>query len=187
VEYTAEPTEETMPTLDEMKEVLKTEHSIDLDALLEAAKEPEGDPEPTESDKLVSALSALLDDRGVVKLSKDGEPASAEILQAVKDAVDGKVALSARVDALEEDVAKKEIDDLVRQGRVLPAKAEAMLKLSRADRATFEAILPDQPIIKLSSEEGTTEITDFSGMSGEDVSKTIDRYVELAVAGSGKK
>jgi hypothetical protein len=71
--------------------------------------------------------------------------------------------------------AENEIDGLVRLGYILPAQRDTMVRLSMTDRQTYEELLPAQPIIDLSYEDGVGE---DDTVYQRDMDDEIQRIVE---------
>lgn len=173
--------ENEMMTKEQMIAALRDEHGIDVEALVASA-------EPA-SDELVSALSEVLRDAGVVTMSReegeDEQVTITDVAEAVIELSQEKMALAEQVAVLtaerEEAIAEareQEIDDLVRQGRILPKQRDVMLELSVADRDRFEALLPDSPIVSL-SEEGVT-VHDDGAIDEGKFDEDVERLVQLA-------
>lgn len=68
--------------------------------------------------------------------------------------------------------AEHEVDGLIRVGKVLPAQRDVMVKLSMNDRETFEQLVPENPIVKL-SEDG---VTLHEQSNAEQYAADIERY-----------
>ncbi len=147
----ATKTEDTMD-LSQIKAALKEDHGIDLDALQESADANSGE--------LVTALSNVL---GTATGRNVGSPEGAVAIKDVADAVielaEERVALSAQVETLSAaaetaalEKAANEVDSLIAKGRILPKSREVMIGLSRSDRDTFDALVPDSAIVALSAD-----------------------------------
>lgn len=171
IPVTEQKAEETM-TLEEMLATLKADHGIDVKALQSA-----------NSGELVTALSAVLADAGHAP-SGDKEVTVNDVASAVLELNEERVSLSAQVETLMEAneahaqaAAVAEVDKLIASGRVLPKQKDAMVALSRKDRETFEALLPEDAIVAL-SEDG---LTTFDEPAQSDAMKSnIDRLAALA-------
>jgi hypothetical protein len=143
----ATSTEEKME-LDAMLEALKNDHGIDVAELQEkAAAAPEGE--------LLAALSNVLKPNA----PKPEALTLKDVADAVVELAEEKVALSNTVQTLTADreaflqrEAEAEVDRLVTEGRILPKSRDAMVKLSRENREAFDAIVPDDSIVALSSQ-----------------------------------
>lgn len=186
--------EEPMPTREELIKLLKDEHDIDVEAL-------QNTPAPApkvEHDDLVSALTAVLSDAGVLALSNsdDGgegetEPVSiTDVAEAVIELSQEKDQLSTQVQSLLEinnklvkDRTETEIAGYIEQGRILPVQKAAMLELALSNRAMFDKIIPDQPLVTLSQQAMETHDEPKS----ESIDKEIARLSEVAVSLNGRK
>ena len=172
----ATETEERMD-LDQMLSTLKDEHGIDVLALQEQAN--------TGSQELVTALSNVLSDATGKKPDEQRNDLTIkDVADAVIELAEERVALSSQVSELvakNEELALKEataeIDGLIKQGRILPKQRDTMIALSRTDRETFEALLPDDAIVALSEQGISTH--DAPDMS-KDMQTNIERLAELA-------
>lgn len=149
-------------TKDEMIAALRDEHGIDVEALTMSASEQT--PSGPEISEVVEAFASVLKEAGAVTLSRDPETdiSIQDVAEAVIELSQEKVALAEQVAALTtENEARKnaaietEIDSLVKAGRILPKQRDAMVKLAREDRETFEALVPDNALVSL-SEDGVT-------------------------------
>lgn len=140
--------------LDTLIASLRDEHGIDVPALQRVAAEA------GTYAKLSADLQNALSESGVLKLSasEDGENTAEDIVAAVSQLAQDRVELSNKVDALVEDAAtakaEKRVDELVATGFIAPAKRDANLKLLLSNPDTFEELLPEKPIVALSSEAG---------------------------------
>lgn len=163
--------EDGLMTLEELKAALK-EHGYDLDVLVaDAAKAAElsGQLENVQEELNLSAESAISVNElaeAVVELSNTSKAQATEI-----------DALKAKNDTLELSAAENEVDALVRAGRVLPAQRDVMVKLSRSDRETFDALLPEKAIVSL-SENGVT--VHEENLDENDRQAAVTRYHEMA-------
>lgn len=174
---TASPTKETptMETLDEILDVLKTDHDIDVRELQAQVAE-------TGSLATLSAkLGEALDKSGIISLS-NGDTANAEdLVVAVGQLIDEKTALSGRVEALEQShartVAEAEVSALINDGYIPESKRDAYIELRLSNEETFKALVPETPILKLSGEPAGFVPTDES--HDDTVTAEIDRYASL--------
>lgn len=188
VEYTV-PQEDPMPqTLEELLEKLKTEHKIDvtdLQAKVKATEDKKPDPQPSESDKVLAQLSALLAKSGVIKLSKEEEdkPDPAKILEAVTAVTLANETLGTRVGTLEDAAITAEVQELIRQGRILPAQKDAQIKLCKSNRELFDELVPAEAIVKLSQEVGVDGPIEVP-IADDKLISEVDRLVSVA---TGKK
>jgi hypothetical protein len=148
-------TEGNMPeTLEELLTKLKAEHNIDVPALQASAEEG------VKAQELSATLSAALGDAGIVKLSNGEQVTPEEVVGAVSELAEGHLALTAQVKELVSDRAKDEVQNLIKAGRVLPAQETAMVELCLSNRSMFDAIVPAEPIIKLTTEVGVESDAD---------------------------
>jgi hypothetical protein len=167
-------------TIAEWAAELKVEHpGIDLEALIAASK-----AEP-ESDKILASLAAALDKAGLVKLTNTdpGKPPVGEDLKNVVETVTklstDNTALSSRVQTLEDERITSKVDEKVRTGFIIPAKRDKMVELAKRDFEAYELALPDEPIVKLTSEQGVSEVEN-DDQKVEDVDKEITRLSAMA-------
>jgi hypothetical protein len=150
-----EPTKETpaKPTKDELLSILKSEHGVDVSAL--QAKAEEG----TQAAQLSKALVTALSDAGVVKLAAENTteaPSTEDVVGAVAELAQNNVTLTDKVSKLERRDAQYAVDALVEAGRVLPAQKNAFVDLKLSNPSMFDALVPAQPIVKLSTEDGVS-------------------------------
>lgn len=159
--------------LDAMLEALKNDHGIDVAELQEkAAAAPEGE--------LLAALSNVLKPNA----PKPEALTLKDVADAVVELAEEKVALSAQVTALNEvnEAAKQreaeaEVDALVKAGRILPKSRDTMVTLSRTNREAFDALVPDDAIVALSSQGVDTF---DSPDEAKQYTENIDRLAALA-------
>jgi hypothetical protein len=173
------------PSLEELLTTLKNEHNIDVSALQAQAADN------TKSAELSQTIVDALSNAGVVKLSAGDDKDTVgtdTVVKAVQELASSNVTLSNRVNALEEMntnhlklSAERQVDDLIATGHVLPAQKNAMVTLRLSDKNTFDALIPAQPIVKLSNETGVNTPNDRNHKI--DVDAEIKRLSEMA---SGK-
>lgn len=175
-------------TKEELIEALKTEHKIDVVALtseveeLRPLKDKVADLEP-KAEAFVTLSAAVSEtfqaDEGVLALSATDATVE-EYVASVTNAHDKIVSLTAEVatekQATLDREAEAEVDKLVLTGFILPAKKEAAVKLRKLDKELFEETLPENPIIKLSYEQGDEPIEE----PGKTYNEEIDRLVKLS-------
>lgn len=176
------PEEETeMPTFEELKATLKSEHDIDLDALQAAA---ENAPGPS-ADDLVAAMSNVLKDAGVITPAPEGDETVTvqDVAEAVIELSREKVALSSTLDQVLAEreteraaALEAEIDGYIEEGRILPKQRAGMLKLAREDRETFDTLLPEDSIVAMSAEGIDTHTAPVS----QELERDIARLTALA-------
>jgi len=160
--------EEPKMTKDELLAALKAEHGVDV-----AELESKLTAVASESDAnkaAVASLTSALETAGVVKLSNGEELTPTDVAKAVSELATGHLELSAKVDELTNDRAAVAVDALVVAGRILPAQRDAMLTLKLSNEELFTALVPEQPLIALTSEKGVV---------------TDDSEGELKLAGGG--
>jgi hypothetical protein len=166
-------TKETTMDLDDLIAILRDDHGIDVPELQREA-----------ADALaVAALSNSLRDKlagsDVVELSADAS--GEDVLAAVTTLIDGHVALTAEIAATKEaarlDAATTQVDGLVEKGFILPAKRDAFLELRLSNEEMFDALLPEEPIVKLSQEEG---LEPADPEPGAVLDAEVARYTESA-------
>lgn len=148
----ADLNEESEMTLDELITELKEDHGKDVVAL--EARVAELEPLVALSARIQDELSST----GILKLSSS-EPTADDFVKAIANVVSENVELSARIDSINEGAikaaAEAEVDSLVASGRITPDKRDAMLELRLSSEKLFNDILPEQPVVKLSAEQGT--------------------------------
>ena len=190
VEFGQEETGMTL-TREELLAALKDDHGIDVEELQARA-----DSAPqTDGEEFAKAVMSVLQEAGVVTLSNDDgddgekEPITTrEVAEAVIELAQEKNELTGEVKSLREErdearakAAEEEVDGLVKVGRILPKQRDKMVELARDDRETFDAILPDKPLVLLSHEEG---IETFDEPGSEKMDAEIAR---LAAVANGEK
>ncbi len=106
------------------------------------------------SSELLVKLSSALTESGVVELSEGQTLEADAILSKIADVVEENIALSATVKEAEEALALSEVEALVTEGRILPAQRDAMLELRLSNKEMFDRLVPEQPLVSLSAEEG---------------------------------
>ncbi len=146
--------EEVNMTKEELIARLKSEHGIDVDELISKAD-------------VVAQLSNALTQSGAVKLSADGSVESDKILLSIGELASQNIELTASNTALVDRVAKleakevtAEVDELIREERVLPFQRQTLIDLKLSGNVgAFDALVSDSPIghIKMSAELGTSE------------------------------
>jgi hypothetical protein len=169
------PTQEEndMQTLEEMLETLKDEHGIDV---LDLQKKVQ---DGANAAKLSNTLAEALTASGVVKLSAGEAVDNNKIIDAVSEMATGYVAMSNRIAEVEKVANEAKVDALVAEARILPAHRDAMVELSAKDPELFEKLVPAEPMVKLSNEQGTGEAPGASENSELNVDESIQRYLEL--------
>ncbi len=179
---TAETTQETTkPSLEDLLNTLKTEHDIDVTGL--QAKAAEGD----QATALTNALTKALTDAGVVKLSNTDDPdvSTETIVGAVAEVAGKVVSLTNQVETLQRRDAEHAVDALIEAGRVLPAQKSGFVDLKLSNPTMFDALVPAEPIVKLSNEQGVTPPKDDKHI--KDVDAEIMRLSALIAQTPAKK
>lgn len=155
----------------------------DLEAKLAAAPTTETVVEEATAaaqGELVAALGEALVGAQVITLAEGETPNLASVVKAITSAVaDGKTAQATLL--LSE--AEGAVDAAIRSGKAVPAKRDALVKLALSDRATFDALLPDEAIVPL-GERGHSgiDLEEPNGGAGLDHAAEIDRLAALADA-----
>lgn len=151
-------------TKEELIAQLKTEHGVDVEALTEQA----GVAQAVTAAKaeLTHALTQHLTSAGVMALSNtDGaedKVTTDDVIGAVAELAQTNMALTSRVGTLEHKDAENEVDKLIVEGKVLPAKRDVMVELRLTNSDVFQKLIPEAPIVKLDVEQGSTQIEDES-------------------------
>lgn len=160
-------------TKEEMLKALKEEHSIDVEALQEQAASA-----TTATTELSNAVVDALKGSGLVALSNADDVTA--VTKAVTDLATEKVALSNRVETLELSAAEAAVDSLIEEGRVVPSQKKAMVTLKLTNPSMFDELVPAEPIIKMSNEEGNTPLDEKPEL---DVNAEVARYAALLSTG----
>lgn len=178
---------------EDLIEALREEHDVDVEALQSAAEAEEGAPS---GDELTAALANVLSEAGVIELSGDGENEAItikDVADAVIELSNEKMTLEASVEALQKEAEERkaqaaadEVQSLIDDGKILPKQRDAMIKLAREDRETFEALVPEDSLVEL-SERGVTTHEAPDSEAQEKLKSEVDRYVELAREEAGRK
>ena len=146
--------EELVPTKEELLDLLKAEHGIDVAALEAQAGQR------NEMSQLTAALTeALRPAGGTVSLTGgDGETVSlSDVVGAVAELAEKNVSLTGTVGVLQKDAAEREVDGYIGVGRLLPkSRARAVTLVLSGDRDGLEDFLaPEgQPYVKLGDIQG---------------------------------
>lgn len=175
----SDESEKTM-TLSEIKQALKDEHGIDLDAL-EARANGTGE--------LVTALSNVLKAANTdefVCLSADNttptlNDVSDGVVALARDSIslrEKNVELSAKVEEFEKEVAEADVEAAVKAGKILPAQREAMLELRLSNEDMYKRLLPEQAIVSLTEDGVTTHEATPNAELDEADAEVVKSYVE---------
>lgn len=137
-------------TLDELLATLKTDHGIDVPALQTQATAG------TAAAELSQTVVDALTEAGVIKLTAGDKDAvsTEDVIGAVKQVAGANVELTNRVNLLEKRDAETVVQALIGEGRVLPAQKKALVELKLTNPTMFDALVPEQPIVKLNNESG---------------------------------
>ncbi len=161
--------------LDDLIAILRDDHGIDVPELQRQAAETEAVA------ALSNSLRDALGESDLVQLS--AESTDEDIVGAVSTLIETNVALSAEIASTKEaarvDAATAEVDAKVKSGHILPAKREKFLELRLSNEELFNDLLPENPIVALSAEEG---IEPADASPGEVLDSEVARYVESAKA-----
>lgn len=153
VALAAQTEKETKMEKDELLSALKVEHGIDVPDLMRRAEA--GERGITLSNKITEALGGL-NEKGVIALSNTGEASADDIVGAVAQLAEQNVTLSAKVDTMIETSrqakAEATVDAAISEGRILPSKRKANIDLYLSNQESFEALLPEKPLVALSAE-----------------------------------
>lgn len=168
-------------TKEELIAALKDEHGVDVAALQADAEKPATTDTTELSNKLVSALT----DAGVVKLSGDNTDNVEQVVGAVVELANDNVKLANRVESLELSNAKilanSEVDTKVREGFIEPAKRETMVKLYLSNKDLYDELLPENPVVELSAERGTSTEANENKVEEVDVDAEIARLSQINI------
>jgi hypothetical protein len=181
-EKTTSETAPKAPTLAELFETLKSEHNIDVPGLQSQVTQA------GEAAKLTNALTEALANAGLVKLTKNDDTVSNEdVVGAVAELAQSKVEMTGRLAALERERAEEAVQRDIDGGYIKPAKKADMVELKLSNPSLYDAVRPDEPIVKLNNEAGRTPPEDASHTANIDAD--IERYVTLSrtLNGAAKK
>jgi hypothetical protein len=159
------PIEEKTMTRDELIAALREEHGIDVAAL--QAKAAEADTATELSNQLAEQLAETLE---LSANSVDNET----LIGAIAELAQDKVSLSNRVEGLERASAKHVVRGLVEAGFLLPHQEETMVELRLSNPETFEKLIPNEPVVKLSAQVGHEQ--GASNGDDLDIDAEITRY-----------
>jgi uncharacterized damage-inducible protein DinB len=141
--------------------------------------EPGGDDMPNTKEDLIAALMehGIGDEEDGLSV-RDVAEAVLELSQKNTEQAELIASLAAANEAMEQERAINEVDELIRVGRILPRQRDVMIKLARNDRETFEQLIPDEAIVSL-SEDG---VTTHESSNTDEVNDEIKRLTDLATA-----
>lgn len=189
--------------LDELLATLSADHGIDVVALqsevatlsakveeLEAAGPAEAAPADGGAE-LLAAFSAVLNETGAVQLSAT-DLSVEDVAQAVVELAANNATLAEKVsemseenDSLKLSAATAEVEAHVRAGRILPTQKDAMIELKIEKPATYEALLPANPVVSL-SEDGVTTHDEPKAEEADEITR-LSAQLEQIQAGPGRK
>jgi hypothetical protein len=158
---TATPKENRKMTRDELFAALKADYDIDVPELQVRADDAE---KRAESAVALSAqiYSDLVDAELVALSDSDDAPTYEDIKTAIDTAREERVALSAQIAEMNEAQARSEADAKVQKlidgAFITEDKREVYVKLAMTDNETYEALVPEEALVKL-SEDGTSTDT----------------------------
>lgn len=164
------------PSLEELVAALKNKHNIDVKDL--QAKTAANDTQTKLSQTIVDALTQA----GIVKLSNDDKETVSNdtVITAVQQLATNNVAMTNRLTSLEKRDAEHAVDALVSEGRIFPAQRDAMVELKLSNESMFTKLVPGQPLVKLSDEQGVNDPK--ADEHKIDVDAEIKRYADMASA-----
>jgi hypothetical protein len=163
------------PTLEELLTALKTDHQIDVTGL--QAKAAEGDTATSLTKTLVDALTQA----GIVKLTNDEKAnvTTETVVGAVAELAQNNVTLTNRVNTLEKTSAETAVDTLVTSGHLYPYQRDDMVSIKLTNPDMFDRLVPKDPVVKLTTENGITPPNDTNHKL--DVDAEITRLSALFV------
>lgn len=163
--------EDSMPTKEEAIARL-AEDGIDVAALQTAQSAHVA---------LTSAIQSAFGESDVIALSASGEVSQADVIAAVNTAAEKIVELSAEIRTRDEEALQTEavnhVEKLALTGHILPKNKEAMVTLFKEKRELFDQLVPDQPLVNLSVENGDDPADTSDAATRKD---EIDRLVALS-------
>lgn len=175
-------TQETNMTLEEALAALKADHGIDVPVLQaendvlkneNEALKVERDEATALSNTLSESLADVLKEAGTDLELSNGEVVDTNtVIGAIVELASANKAYDERVQKLERAAAVTEVDALIAEGRIIPAKKDVMVELKLSQPDTFDAVVPEQPVIKLSDEKGNNP--------GNDQKRELDIDAEVA-------
>jgi len=149
---TADDKETELMTREEMIAALLAEHSIDVADLQAKAAQVDA------SVALSKTIQETLVGTGLLTLSNTTSVDTDTLVTAIVGAGTKVVELTSTIDTLREEAATAaatvEVKELVRKGFVLPKKEAAMITLRLSNPDLFTELVPEQPVVKLSQENG---------------------------------
>lgn len=157
-----------------------------LEAELAEAKKPEK-PEPTEATakatkdaavgEVVAALSDAFAGAELIELAEGETPTLKGLVDSIAT---GLAAGKATGEKLALSEAEADVDAAIKDGKALPAQRDSLIKVRLSDKETYEALIPEHPLVDL-SEHGTAELADGTTLAdGTKATDEVDRLVALA-------
>lgn len=148
------PTREDPMTLEEMLAELKADHGIDVPALQEKAATVDS------AVALTGAVQTALTEQNLLVLSADSaEPTADDMVTAIVKAGEQIVTLTKEIEDTKTEQRTKDaqahVKELIRTGHILPKSEEAQVQLLLTNPDLFDQLLPEQPLVALSNEEGS--------------------------------
>lgn len=148
------------PTKEELFEALKKDHGIDVAALQASSEAGRQVGLTMDAQELTTAISTALRQAPTVQLSQEQEGATSltgpDVVNAVVELANTNQQLGAKVTELVRKDAEREVEEYIRDGKVLPKQRAAMVELALTNRDMLAALLPDEPVIKMSAQAGIT-------------------------------
>lgn len=153
-------------------------HGVDVPALAAKAEQ---------YDKASAQLSQIQQNPGEIKLTAD--VTGADVVGAIAELSSHNTSLNSRVEVLEASAAAREVDNLVREGRIIPGQRDVMLELRMSQPETFERLVPETPIIAMSAETGLTPPEDATQKKAldEEIARLTSPEGEHGSIFSGKR
>lgn len=187
-------------TLEEILAELKADHEIDVTALQEqlsstqlSATETEAKltavqgelaAKPDVEELAEKVRAALVGSSAETKLSNTDTLDPDTIVAAVGELAQQNVRLTSageqaveRIAALEKRNVEAEVDGLIQTGYIVPAKKDVYLGLALSNREAFDALIPEEPVVKLSVEKGTAPTAEQQQKQETDVEAELARLL----------
>lgn len=130
-----------------------------------------------DAETLLTALSNVLRaaNPDLVALSNsDGDLSVEDLAEGIVELSNGYKSLSQDVTRMKREKAETEVDAAVSEGRILPAKRDAMLELRLSNEELYNQIVPEDAIVGLSAQGVTSHESINAG------TEVIDEKAELA-------
>ena len=134
----------------------------------------------SELDTLMAKLSEVLKsaDPNLVSLS-NSEVSLSDLANGVIELSNNYKTMEGTVHSLNRKSAEADVDEAVRIGKVLPAQRDAMVELKLSNETMYDALIPENPIVALSNEQGVS-INDVgnNGKAVDEVQAEIERITQ---------